>query len=291
MFAKAGHSTIICERNSALTTFTLGAAEITTPRPTDFASFIGIVKGRSIVSFADWGNGRFELGLSGGLMLRVFSSGAAEVNIISTVNPNEIPPIIVALGDLPQQAPLHIIEEKLRGLRTLYAIFWLAQNDRINDLAAYLEKTPFGDIERDLMDSGDRLYVESLSYGSWVLAVWAKTVSTYKSISSVAGLVFERGREAYLRKLEAEAKLLENQANHEAVKVALIEFDLKKNQMTYLLDVIDKVDAPEIKALLKNRILNSVEDLVMGDLNESGARKRLEGPQKEADQKLGDHAH
>lgn len=261
-----------------MTTFSFGAAEISSPRPSNFAGFIDIAKGRSIVSAGDWGDGRFELGLSGGLMLRFFSSGPAEVNIISTINPSEIPPIIVALGDLPQHAPLYLIEDKLRGLRTLHAIFWLAQNSRIDDLVSYIEKNPDGDIERDLMNSADRLHVESLSYGSWLLALWAKTVSAYKSVSSVAGLVFERGREAYLQRLEAESKLLQNQANREAVQVAALEFDLKKSQMDYLLDVSDKIDAPEIKQLVKTRILNSVDDLVMGDPNETGARKRLEGP-------------
>ena len=111
------------------------------------------------------------------------------------------------------------------------------------------------------------------------MTLWAKTVSAYKSISSVAGLVFDRGREAYLRRLEAESRLLENQANREALHVAALEFDLKKSQMNYLLDVSEKFDAPEVKALLKARILNSVDDLVMGDPNESGARGRLEGPQ------------
>ncbi len=259
-----------------MTKFTLGAAEIRTPIETDFPDFIEIAKGRSIISAADWGNGRFELGLSGGLMLRLFSKGPAEVNIISTVNPGEIPPIVVALGDLPQQSPLHIIEDKLRGLRTLHAIFWLAQNDRINDLATYLAKNPNGDIERDLLPMDDQLHVESLSYGSWLLALWAKTVSAYRSVSSVAGLVFERGREAYLRKLEANARLLENQANREAVEVAKLEFDIKKSQIDYLLDVADRVQSPEIKNTVKNRILRSVDNLTLGDPNELDARKRLE---------------
>jgi hypothetical protein len=95
----------------------------------------------------------------------------------------------VTLGDLPQRVPIHVIEDKHNGLRTLHAIFYLMQNDRSNDLASFLAREPEGDIERALIADEDRLYIESISYGSWLLTVWAKTVSAYKSLSSVAGLV------------------------------------------------------------------------------------------------------
>lgn len=256
-----------------MTRFTIGAAEIKTPRPTDFPEFVEIAKGRSIVSAGDWDDGRFELGLSGGLMLRIFSNGPAEINLISTINANEIPPLVVSLGDLPQRTPIHVIEDKLRGLRTLHAIFWLAQNNRLAELVAY-DGT---DVERDLLETDDQLHIESISYGSWLLAIWAKTVSAYQSISSVAGLVYERGRDAYLRKLEANASLLENQANREAVEVAKLSFDTQKSQLDYLLDIADRIDAPEVKKRIKTRILNAVDNLVLGDTADSNARLRLEG--------------
>ncbi|MEX2175842.1 MAG: hypothetical protein WD872_15870 [Pirellulaceae bacterium] len=257
-----------------MTRFTIGAAEIATPRPSEFGEFVEIAKGRSIVSVGDWGDGRFELGLSGGLMLRLFSDGPAEVNLISTINPNEIPPLVVSLGDLPNRTPIHVIEDKLRGLRTLHAIFWLAQNGRLDDLMGYTGT----DIERDLLDVDDQLHIESISYGSWLLALWAKTTSAYTAISSVAGLVYERGRDAYLRKLEANASLLENQANREAVEVAKLSFDTSKSQLDYLLDVADRIDAPEIKDKVKARILDAVDELTLGDSADSNARRRLEGP-------------
>jgi len=258
-----------------LADFTVGAAEIAGSRASDFAEFIGVAKGRSIVSAADWGSDRFELGLSGGLMIRFFAHGPSEVNIISTLNRDEVPPLIVALGDLPQRVPLSVIEDKLRGLRTLHAIYYLVDSGRVPELAAYLAKSPQGDIERDLLHDEDRLYVESISYGSWLLALWAKSVKAYRALSSVAGLVYERGREAYLRRLEAEAHLLEHTADREAVQLAKDRFDLKRTQMDYLLDISDKVDAPEIKEILKQRVLESVDALVLGDSSETDARKRL----------------
>lgn len=183
--------------------FTLGANEYGEELRSDFQEFVEVAKGRSIVSAADWGKDRFELGLSGDLMIPVFLSGdTIDVNLISTTNPGEIPPIAITLGNLSQRVPIHVVEDKLNGLRTLHAIFYLMQNERASDLAAYLTSEPEGDIERALLADEDRLYIESISYGSWLLTVWAKTKSAYKSLSSVAGLVFERGKDAYLRKLE-----------------------------------------------------------------------------------------
>ena len=203
-----------------MSTFTIGAAEFKNSRKSDFQEFIEIAKGRSIISAGDWSDGRFELGLSGGLMLRIFSDAPAEVNVITTVNPGEIPPLLVALGDLPQQVPLHVLEDKLRGLRTLHAVYFLLNSGRGKKLTQYLYKNPDGDIERDLLNEEDRLFVESVSYGSWILALWAKTKRAFSAVSSVAGLVFERGREAFLRRLEAEARLLENQADTESIELA-----------------------------------------------------------------------
>jgi hypothetical protein len=72
--------------------FTIGAGELGEELQSDFADFVEIAKGRSIVSAADWGKDRFELGLSGDLMIRVFLAGdTIEVNLISTTNAGENP--------------------------------------------------------------------------------------------------------------------------------------------------------------------------------------------------------
>jgi hypothetical protein len=256
--------------------FTIGASELRQVRPSDFEEFVEIAKGRSIVSAGDWGNDRFELGLSGDLMLRVFRGGQSiEVNLISTTNAGEIPPIAITLGDLPQRVPIHVIEDKLNGLRTLHAIYFLIQHDRTSELAAFVASYPDGDIERALLSDEDRLFIESISYGSWLLTIWAKSKAAYRSLSSVAGLVFERGKEAYLRKIEAEARMLENQAQKEAIQAAKESFELQRNQMEYLLDVSNKLDAPEIREQLKRRIFQSVDMLGLGDPNASDGRGML----------------
>ena len=256
--------------------YSIGDSDLGLVRPSSMEEFVEIAKGRSIVSVGDWGGGRFELGLSGDLMLRIFGEGSEiEVNLVSTTNPDEIPPLVLAFGNLPQRVPIHIIEDKLNGLRTLHAIFYLIQNDRASDLEAFLVSNPDGDIEKSLLNEEDQLYVESISYGSWLLAIWAKTTKAYKSVSSVAGLVLYRGREAYLRRLEAEARLVDNQADKEAIQVARDAFDLRKSQMDYLIEVSNKINEPEIREQLKVRMLQSVDQLSLGDSEQRDPSRML----------------
>jgi len=80
-----------------------------------FEDFNALTKGRSIVSAADFGNNRFEIGLSGNLMLS-FSAEENDnhINIVNTTNENEISPFAISLGNMPQQISLGTIEKKLK---------------------------------------------------------------------------------------------------------------------------------------------------------------------------------
>jgi len=114
-----------------MTRFTLGAYETQTASPVDFSQVVEVVKGRSITSLADWGGNRFELGLSGNVMLRIFASGAdIEVNCYSTQNQNDPLASALLLGEMPQAASVWQLEAKLRGLRTAFGIFYLLSSER-----------------------------------------------------------------------------------------------------------------------------------------------------------------
>lgn len=260
-----------------MTQFSIGASEMNERRESNFAEFVSIAKGRSIVSAADWGNGRIELGLSGGAMLRFLSSPPdnTEVNLIATVNRDELPPILISLGDMPQRVPLATVERKLRGLRTLYAIFFLYHTNRLDDLLHFLETNPDGDIEQHLLSEDDALKIESISYGSWVLAVWAKTKVSYKAISSVAGLAFDRGREAFLGKMEADARLAQAKARREEIAADKDEFQLKKSQLDYMLKISGKVESPQLRANLESIMINATRNLTTGDPDDACSYKQL----------------
>jgi hypothetical protein len=259
--------------------FTIGAAELGPVSESSFEEFVAIAKGRSIVSAADWGSDRFELGLSGGAMLRVFwQPGDLEVNLLSTTNPGEVPPVVFALGNLPQRVRLSLIQRRLNGLRTLYAIFYLHQRDRMRELISFLAKDPNGDIEAQLLKDDETLQVESISYGSWLVTLWSQAKDGYKAIGAAASLVYERGREAFLRKQEAEARLLEAQADHKEALVAGERFKLQRRRVDYLLEVTERIDDPEMKRVVQKRLVDAAVDMVAGDRDETEVRRQLEGP-------------
>jgi hypothetical protein len=238
-------------------------------RQIDFGEFVNITKGRSIISAADWGEGRFEIGLSGKLLIKFISKENNNyISIINTTNNEEIPPIALSLGDMPQQISLRIIEKKIRGLRTLYAILYLLQTNREKELESFLIKHPNGDIEEKLLLEDEKLKIESISYGSWLLTIWTKTKEAFFALKSFAFLVFERGREAFLQKMEAEASIIKEKSLQESIKTAKKEFELQRSRMDYVIELSNKMQIPEIKEQLQKRILESINSLILEDKNE-----------------------
>jgi len=259
-----------------MASFSIGAFEMQEAFAADFSEVLSIVKGRSIVSAADWGKERFELGLSGNLMLRFFKTeDGMLINLISTQNAEENPSLVIDLGDMQQRIPISIIEKKLNGLRTLYAAFYLIYDNRHQELEDYLKYKPEGDFCEELLGEDEQLFIESISYGSWVVTVWSKTKKAYKAISSVAGLAFERGREAYLLKLEADARFKNSEADKEEIKVRREEFAHNKEQIDYLLEVSDKIELPEIKEQLKIRLIEATKNFTLGDKSDGESYKKL----------------
>ena len=69
--------------------------------------------------------------------------------------------------------------------------------------------------------------------------------------------------------------MIEHQAQKEAIQAAKESFELQKSQMDYLLEVSNKIDAPELREQLKRRILQSADKLSLGDPDASDVRKML----------------
>lgn len=258
------------------TNFTIGAAELGDISQSSFQEFVSIIKGRSIISAADWGGTRFELGLSGNLMVRFFlSDDEITVNLLSTRNKGENPSLVINMGDMEQRIPVSVIATKLNALKTIYAIFYLIQDGREKELQSFLLESPQGDIERTLLKREEQLFIESISYGSWVMTIWGATKKSYRAIVSTAGLVFERGREAFLSKLEADARLKNAAADLKETEVREKEFDIGKKQFDYLMEASDKLDVPEAKELLKKRLIEATQRFTIGDKTDGQSFKKL----------------
>jgi hypothetical protein len=83
-------------------------------------------------------------------------------------------------------------------------------------------------------------------------------------VSAIA-LIFRRGREAFLSKLEANARLKNAEADLKSVEVKGKQFELHKQQFDYLLELGDKLDIVDSKADLKKRLLEVTNNFVLGD--------------------------
>lgn len=257
-------------------TFTFGAHELGEPRTGDFPQMIEALKGRSIVSLAQWEReNRFELGLSGNVMLRIFASGPnLEINCISTQNRNEPLASALLLGDMPGTVPVWQLEAKLRGLRTAFAIFYLLEASRQEELADYLRHHPFGDIDRALLSPEDQLLIESVSYGSWVATVRTRARAAFNAMVAVATIVFPRTRDAFLKKLEAEASIKDTRAKRDELALAREQFELTRDQTDYALDLAKKVGADkEVRNILNRRLRRAIYDLAAGDPAETEIRE------------------
>lgn len=258
-----------------MTRFTFGAQETQSVIPGDFSQLVEVVKGRSIVSLGDWGDGnRFELGLSGRVMLRIFAGpDGLEVNCISTQNRDEPLASALPLGEMPEAVPSWQPEAKLRGFRTAFAIFYLVASEREKELSEYLRQHPFGDIDRALLTDDEALQIESLSYGSWIATVRTKARSALNALVAVGTIVFPRTREAFLKKLEAEASLKDTEAKRAEVALARDRFELAKGQADYALDLAKRIKDKEGQELIRRRVRGAMYDLASGDQDEKEIRK------------------
>ena len=260
--------------------FTLGAQEFGQVIPSDFAEYISTVSGRSIVSGADWGHDRFELGLSGDGMIRVFwTPTGLRLNFISTTNRGDIPPLILQLVDEQHRQPARILEQRIRALRNLYALVHLNETGRLHSIQELLLTKTQPDFE-EVLTPDEWLYVECLAPGSWYITVWSKLRSSYKSILQTVMLVYGRGREALLKKLEAEARLKE-------LDVEKKEFELFTSKVDYGLNLIDRLDSEPARHALRDRVSANLSDFLLKDRNSPDvvdASRRLLERGKDAEQ-------
>lgn len=248
--------------------FTVGALEIGPETKIDFQDFVNIALGLSIKSAGDFGPDRFELGLSGDLMLRIWAStDGLRVNLFSTTNKGEIPPLILSFMDEEKRPTIETLERRLRGMRQLYAIIYLFQEGRATELSRLLADNPNADIELVLLKDYERLQIESFGPGSWVITLVSKIRSSYKAILKFAAIVFPQGRDNFLRRLEAETILKE-------LEVEKKEFELIAQKTDYVLALAEKLPDPSIKEKLYQRVENEMARFLNAPKDSTVVRNR-----------------
>jgi chorismate mutase len=236
----------------------LGMFELGNEIEVDFGEFFSLVKGMSIKSAADWGDGRFEIGLSGGLMLRIFQSDSSlRLNVISTINKDELSPLILTLPSETDRPSAGDLENRLHGLRQLYAIVYLLASDdpRLAQLEKLVKENIGFDIESNLLEPSERLYIESFAPGSWITTIWAKTKEAKAALTLLSGLVYQEGRDNMLRRIKAETRIKEVEAESK-------EFDLFARRLEYVQKIAKK--KPGLHAIIDKRIEDALIKLLDG---------------------------
>jgi len=207
-------------------------------------------------------------------MLRVFlTESGIEINCFSTQNAEEPLAFSLALGEMPETMPVWQLEAKLRGLRTAFAIFHLLSGNRQDALSTYLSHHPHGDVDRALLREDETVEIESLSYGSWIAVLRAKSREALNAITALATVVYPRTRDAFLRKIEAEADLKETEAQRGALGLERERFALAKERADYVLDLANRIEDREAKKILLGRLKTAIYELGTGDLGEEEIRR------------------
>jgi hypothetical protein len=256
-----------------------GIPEAGVVRDANFEQITNVVKGRSIVSLADRGTNRLDLGLSGSAMLRMTATDDfLSIDVFSTANSGEPSGTPLPLGEMPQRVEARILERKVRGLRTAYAIFYLLETGKVGLLQAYIMRHPYGDIEGALLEDDECLYIESISYGSWVVTAYTKTKEGIRALGNAVGIVYQRGREAWLQTLENKARMTGAEADRKEVEVARAKFELDRDRADYALSLINRMENPEARERAQIRLQQALRQLVSGDETEERRRLRLPAP-------------
>jgi len=234
--------------------FFIGAEELGQSKEVSFDEFIQLAMGRSIVSGADWGGGRVEFGLSGNGMLRVtWRPNGIDVRIFSTTNRGEIPSLLLALPEERRRLPFREVERRLGALRKLHAVVYLLETGRAEIVEKALA-TGGQDLD-SYLSNDEQLFLESIAPGSWILTVWTGLRNSYRSLLSVVAIVYTRGREAFLTKLEAETRLKQ-------LDVEEREFRLTTQKIDYCLGLAKKLHNPESKQRLRALVQDQVAALL-----------------------------
>ena len=151
-----------------------------------------------------------------------------------------------------------------------YAIVHLSLTDRFNLVQDVISKDPGYDLEL-LLDDDELLYVECLSPGSWYVTLWSKLRTSYRSVLQTVAIVSERGREALLSKLEAEARLKE-------LEVEEKEFENFTKKVDYGLGLIDRLSSDSAKTALSDRVEEELSNFLLlqpHSIEVQNAKKRL----------------
>ncbi len=250
------------------------------PRPTEVGAplFLTAVEGRSITSVNITTNGELRIELSGGVLIEcawrgefILRAAAREIEGL----PQTITAVNLPLGEPIGELTAWEVNRKLKGFRTTYSIFYLLENGQTDELAQFLKRSPYGDIEKRLILRHDQLNIEAFGLGSFWTTVRSIATKHTRAIFTAVGFTFKRSRDAIFRSLEANARLQEAKADREEIGVLRDDFELRRDQTEYALDPLSKIKDPEGRVQVNRVLRTAALKMISGDIHERQLRREI----------------
>ncbi len=166
---------------------------------------------------------------------------AALVSII-----NETAPVRVRLFREEEEPSAAEVERRLHSLRQMYAIVFLLNAGRQDDLAAAVARNPNYDLE-ELLGKDERLYLEAAGKGSWFVTLLTKVKESGQKALNVLSCFSDEGRELLMRRVRADTVKSESLAGQEKVKLAKMRADA----IIDTVNKIEKIKNPQDRAAIK----------------------------------------
>lgn len=167
--------------------------------------------------------------MSENLLIRIDGEAPStlRLGVFSTLNPDDIAPVRIQLVGEKEEPSALIVEHRLHNLRQIYAITYLLNEGRYEELANTLHENPNIDVEL-LLKEDERLFVQAAGPGTWWITVLSKVKGAGQLSLNTLSLFYGEGRQLLLERVrtgtamkheELVAKRIEN--THAAAKAAL----------------------------------------------------------------------
>lgn len=222
----------------------------------DFGALVSLVKGAAITSLAS-SDGFLEFGLSESLNLRIQpdEKGGVDVVAYSTLNADDLPPLTIRIVGEEELATAEIVQRRIARLRRAYAIAYLVNVERGDELGFVLSKNPSIDIESDFLKDDERLYIQSAGPGSLWLTIITKSKVPFQTAAILLALFYSEGRDALLRRVRANTALRELEVEEKRLK-------MEQNRAAGVLELLakmDKIKDPTMRGTVENAFLRNIQ--------------------------------
>ena len=222
----------------------------------EFADFIEIIKGATVRSCAS-GDDFVELGLAEEINVRfqATSDGLVTVFLASTLNEGEIPPLRIRIVEEDEPVSAELVERRIRNLRQSYAITFIVRSGRAGELKSAIIKNPKIDIEEHFLSEDERLYIAAAAPGSFWITIITRSAKAYEAVKFSLALPYKAGRNALLRRVEAETKLKELAVDDKQLDIGLKRI---KGAIDTARD-IEKIKDADVRDALKGAFIGNLE--------------------------------